>query len=318
MLTLAVKTTFFFVLVTFTLGYSQGIHGGYFNSHYVDFYQGTEKTTVILSVPHDGWKRPSGIASRERGCYDSTTKTCDWDHDCSGHKDSRKCGVSTGADLWSAKLAMEIRAKIAEVTGETPHMIVSQLHRSKMDPNREREEAAQGDFQAEYAFDTYHGFIEKAQDLVKKTGNPGIQFDIHGYSSHPDLWFELGYLIDNEDLDRGKLRRSESSIKSLAERVDVSFEEILRGETSLGGMFQAAGYKAIPSPQYPGPGSGFGGKYYRGGYTTQRWGSRDGGNIDCIQMELPPEPRTYNMEHGPRMGQVMGEFVKKYYSGEDM
>ena len=47
--------------------------------------------------------------------------------------------------------------EIAEVTGETPHMIVSQLHRSKMDPNREREEAAQGDFQAEYAFDTYHG-----------------------------------------------------------------------------------------------------------------------------------------------------------------
>ena len=78
-------------------------------------------------------------------------------------------------------------------------------------------------------------------------------------------------------------------------------------------MFQRAGYKAIPSPRYPGPGSGVAGKYYRGGYTTRRWGSKEGGNIDCIQMELPPEPRKGNMEHGPKIGEVMGEFINKYY-----
>lgn len=147
-------------------------------------------------------------------------------------------------------------------------MIVSQLHRSKMDPNRERDEACQGDFKAEYSFDTYHGlqdqcyclisffrvfgygeqfqrvhldtqflmallwceflvmepfnssyllnvftysrFIQKAHNLVKRTGQPGIHFDIHGYSSHSDLWFELGYLIDNDDLDDGRLRRFEN------------------------------------------------------------------------------------------------------------
>ena len=48
----------------------------------------------------------------KQGCYDSRTKTCDWDHDCTGQKHSKKCGVSTGADLWSAKLAMEIRASM--------------------------------------------------------------------------------------------------------------------------------------------------------------------------------------------------------------
>ena len=42
-------------------------------------------------------------------------------------------------------------------SGETPHLIVNQLHRSKLDPNRDREEAAMGDFQAETAYDTYHG-----------------------------------------------------------------------------------------------------------------------------------------------------------------
>lgn len=287
--------------------------GGYFNSHYVDFYRGTERTTVIISVPHDGWKRPSALPDRERGCYDRRTRTCDWNHDCTGRKDPKKCEPKTSGDLWSNKLAMEIREKIAEVTGETPHMIVNQLHRSKLDANRERDEATQGDFKSECTFDTYHGFIEKAHNLVKKTGQPGIHFDIHGVGSHPDLWFELGYLIDNDDLDSGRLRRSESSINALAHRVDVSFEQILRGDSSLGAMFQEAGYKAIPSPRYPGPGSGVSGKYFRGGYTTRRWGSKDGGDIDCIQMELPPEPRRNNMEHGPKMGQVMGEFVNKYY-----
>ena len=58
-------------------------------------------------------------------------------------------------------------------------------------------------------------FIEKAHNLVKRTGQPGIHFDIHGYTTHPDLWFELGYLIDNDDLDSGKLRRFQVHIMNI-------------------------------------------------------------------------------------------------------
>ena len=145
---------------------------------------------------------------------------------------------------------------------------------------------------------------------------PGIHFDIHGYSSHKDMWFELGYLISNDNLDRGSLRPSESSIKSLAARAaarGVSFSSLVRGSDSLGKMFQDAGYKAIPSPDWPSPSSGSNGKYYRGGYTTLTWGSKNGGNIDCIQMELPPKPRQDSEIHGPKIGRVMAEFVRRWY-----
>lgn len=290
--------------------------GGYYNSHYVDWYRGSSRTTVVLSAPHDGWLRPDSIDNRERGCYNSKTRTCDWTCSTTSYKSTSKCEAADSADLWSAKLAMELRDQIAMETGETPHLIINQLHRSKLDPNRGREEATQGDFQAGTAFDTYHGFIKKAHELVKENGKPAIHFDIHGYSSHKDLWFELGYLIHNSDLDRGNLRASESSIRALAGRASkqgVSFTSLVRGQDSLGQRFQEAGYKAIPSPAWPSPSSGSHGKYYRGGYTTQTWGSKEGGNIDCIQMELPPEPRKRSEVHGPRIGKILGEFVNKWY-----
>lgn len=290
--------------------------GSYYNSHYVDWYKGSSRTTVIISAPHDGWLRPSSIDNRERGCYNTKTETCDWTCSTTSYKRSTKCNALGTADIWSGKLAMELRDKIAMETGETPHLIINQLHRSKLDPNRERGEATLGDYQAGTAFDTYHGFIKKAHEIVNQYGKPAVHFDIHGYSSHKDLWFELGYLITNSDLDRGYLRASDSSIRSLASRAaksGISFTSLVRGRDSLGNMFQEAGYKAIPSPAWPSPSRGSHGKYYRGGYTTQTWGSKEGGNIDCIQMEFPPEPRTNNEVHGPQIGKILAAFVNKWY-----
>ena len=40
--------------------------------------------------------------------------------------------------------------------GSKPHMVVSLLHRSKLDPNRNREDAAQFSPHAEAAFDAFH------------------------------------------------------------------------------------------------------------------------------------------------------------------
>ena len=51
-------------------------------------------------------------------------------------------------------------------TGETPHLIINQLHRSKLDPNRERGEATLGDYQAGTAFDTYHGWVSIIMHVI--------------------------------------------------------------------------------------------------------------------------------------------------------
>merc|ERR1719265_3128257 len=110
--------------------------------------------------------RPDSIETRDKGCYNSRTRQCDWE--CKSTKTkSSKCSALSSADIWSTKLAMELRDSIAKATGQTPHLIVNQLHRSKLDANRERKQATMGDYQSGTAFDTYQGFIKKAQELVK-------------------------------------------------------------------------------------------------------------------------------------------------------
>ena len=48
--------------------------------------------------------------------------------------------------------------------------------RTKLDPNREINEAAQGNELAMQAFDEFHGFITQAKNEIQR----GIVFDLHG------------------------------------------------------------------------------------------------------------------------------------------
>ena len=46
---------------------------------------------------------------------------------------------------------------ISEETGKTPLLVVSGLHRSKLDPNRFKDDAAQYNAVSEKAYDIFHG-----------------------------------------------------------------------------------------------------------------------------------------------------------------
>ena len=71
-------------------------------------------------------------------------------------------------------------------------------------------------------------------------------------------------------------------------RKKTKLNDFLFGKESLGALFEAAGYRAVPSPRQPSPGKDL---YFRGGYTAQVHGSRDGGVVDAIQLEFPGEIR---------------------------
>ncbi len=55
-------------------------------------------------------------------------------------------------------------------------MISNRVLRSKLDPNREVGQAAQGNRIAEEAYNDFHGFIRRAREAVGR----GILFDMHG------------------------------------------------------------------------------------------------------------------------------------------
>ena len=130
---------------------------------------------------------------------------------------------------------------------ETPPS--SHLHRSRLDPNRDLPEAAQGNQEATAAYHAFHGAIRAAHRLLGDT--PGLHLDFHGYT---DVYQQnntmIGYLYRKEQLNSGDFNQSTpSSIQALINRTGIPAEEFLFGEESLGSMFEKSGYRAVPSPR---------------------------------------------------------------------
>ena len=86
----------------------------------------------------------------------------------------------------------------------------------------------------------------------------------------------------DEDLETEATRQS-SYYRALAEIQGASLVDVVRGPTSIGGLMEAAGYKAVPSPRHPGPN---GGHYFLGGFNSRTHGSREHGVIDASQLEM--------------------------------
>ena len=222
---------------------------------------------LVLIAPHGGLLSPSALPDR----------------DCSG--------CVTGNDLNTQELARAIADTFATRTGRRPHLIANLLHRRKFDGNRELTEATDGNTAALGAsWNWMHGAVDTARNDVVRRWSRGLVLDLHGHA-HAIARLELGYLLtatqlrlDNAALTASGALSSSSISRLIAEaRSGRAPAEMLRGANSLGGLLQARGYDAVPSPAAPAPLVGE--EYFNGGYNTSRHGSRTGSTIDAIQVE---------------------------------
>jgi len=258
------------VLLAFTalMVFGKSVHAPdpvYGTNEYVEYIPGTGP--LVISVPHGGYLAPSSIPDRTDG--------------------------TTEGDARTMEISRELVNEIEFQGGASfrPHLIINRLDRSKLDANRDKDEAAEGNRQSELAWEEYHGFIEQACNEVTRRFGRGLYIDLHG-QSHVQDWTEIGYL-----LTRVELALSDSTLNqpSYINRTSVQyrgrvlsaqgtpFSQFLRGPRSLGGLLEEEGLKAVPSPSYPDPS---GGNYFNGGYSTDRHGSINGGVVDGIQIEL--------------------------------
>ena len=227
---------------------------------------------LILSAPHGGDLCPSEIPDRTYGSIG-------------------RCS-STGSDTNTLPLTTTIRSVFLEQTGHTPHIILLRLGRPKLDANREIAEAAQGSTFAENAWSEYHGFVDAAKDTISKEFGFGLYLDMHGHG-HDIPRIELGYLLSKTDLQTTVLdipyMINKSSFKRLSgisvasSPSSTSFTDIIRGPKSLGTLLEDRGTRAVPSGPDPAPVGDE--KFFSGGYSTWRHGSKNGGVIDGVQFE---------------------------------
>jgi N-formylglutamate amidohydrolase len=267
-----------------------------FGEHgYIEYTPGS--MPLILTIPHGGTLEPAELPDRISGTlsrYDTNT----------------------------LELGRGIAAMLFEKTGRSPFLIITHVHRKKLDTNRDVLEAAQDDPAATRAWEEYHQFIDEAKRDVAAAFGAGLMVDLHGHRAERK-WVELGYLLTEAQLALPDDSLNEpdvasgASIGSLVAISGRSLSELLRGPSSLGALFEAEGYEAVPSPSNPHPG---GEHYFSGGYNTERHGSLDGGRIVAVQMETPwrtvRDSKTLRGQFARAAARALNRFLEIHFSSQ--
>lgn len=242
---------------------------------------------LIVSAGHGGTLEPEEIPDRTEGTMVTDANT----------------------DALAMVMADSLEARF----GARPHLILSHVRRRKLDVNRELGEAAQGNPLAEHAWREYHGFIDHARRRVEEEHGAGFYVDVHGHG-HEIRRLELGYLLTSSDLDRSDDQldtsfATRSSIRALAASSPLPFSALIRGELSLGTLYEDAGVAAVPSAQQPTPGSE---PFFSGGYSTRRHGSRDGGTVSGVQIEAHRIGVRDTEPNRARFAGISGRVLERY------
>lgn len=256
---------------------------------YIEYIAGD--LPIIIGAPHAGYLTPDDIPNRTWG--------------------------TMGGDKGSQEYTRLVAEHIQEVTCRSPHVIINKLHRSKIDLNRNKTEATQGNPQAELAWEQFHGFIDDAKQQVRQDYERGHYFDFHTHA-HASQWVEMGYLLKPNILNLGNdalennTYKNQSTLRNLAHTSGMSFGQLLRGSQSMGGLLQSRGYKTVPSPAHPGPGEA---SYFDGGYNISRHGSKHNGKINSTQVETYWKLRTNSRIKGysVALAETIIDFVEFHY-----
>lgn len=251
---------------------------------YVEYIPGD--LPLVVCSPHGGRETPSEIPDRTSGVVQMDSNT--------------------------QELARAFAGVVHQRTGHYMHLIISNLHRGKLDPNREIEEAAQGSPVAQKAWNEYHGFIAQACAATVKQYGVAFFIDLHG-QSHPDVRVELGYqhsakdlAMTDEELNKPS-SLAKSSIALIAARSQEPYAALLRGPASFGALLEKKGFLAAPSPRMPSPQEPF----FTGGYTVRRYCvAKD--HVTGFQVETYKPNLRDTKEHRQKFAEALVDVIQEY------
>jgi len=216
-------------------------------------------------------------------------------------------------------MAQMIKDSIFAITGKYPYIIINNLKRSKLDPNREEFEATCGFSAPLPYYYEYHKFIDSAKAMVLSQFGKGLYIDLHGHN-HKVPRIEIGYVLDSPELEipdsflDDTSFITKSSIKNLALNCGLPFSKLIRGENSLGAMLEEYGYDAVPDNKNPDPGKD---AFFQGGYDVDVHGSGRGGTIDAIQIETQIPGLRDNTQNQEKFSGAFTHsilrYIKMYY-----
>lgn len=266
----------------------------YGSNKYVTFKVGDANSPIILASPHDGTITPSSMPLRD-------------------HPDA-----VTVRDLYLTDLVEEISNALYAKTGIRPHVIINDVARSRMEPNRSLNETYHKSEAANALWREYHAFLKGARDMVQQNVGKGLFLDMHGHG-HTKQRVEVGYIVSRTNLNATDAVlngvSATSSIYHLSRNSPYSFSQLIRGDYAFGTLLANEGLPAVPSKQDPKPEQD---DYFNGGYCTLTYGSRDGGTVSAIQLEtngsnLRNNP-TQRKASGAKIADAIIKYMKNHYA----
>lgn len=218
---------------------------------------------LVISAPHGGTIKPDSIKDRT-------------------------CGTGVKDDN-TVELSFEIERAFAE-HDKKPYLVVARVARTKIDLNRDLEQASCGNAEVAYTWGQYHKAIEAAIDEAIETFGYALYIDLHG-QSHPVRRLELGYLLKTPALkanyngtDAAQNSEPKTSVQNLINNSEnLTIKAMLTGENAFGTIMEKSGFPAVPSLNDPYPKEYE--AYFTGGYNTRRYTSPDYPKVFGMQIE---------------------------------
>jgi hypothetical protein len=229
--------------------------------------------------------------------------------------DDRNCENSKIVqDQYTLEIALQIEQEL-NTLGFQPFLVLSKMHRIKIDLNRSLETALCKDKSAMPLWMVFHNQIDIFQNEISSSYGRGLVIDLHG-QSHPEQRIELGYLLNGSmlrDLEQNATDYSNQvSIKNLISNhpKQTSFQQLLVGENSLGTLLSEQDFAAVPSQSDQAPLESQ--LFFSGGHNTINYGSRDSGTIDAIQVELNRAGLRAESDDRQRFANVFSNIIIDY------
>jgi hypothetical protein len=229
--------------------------------------------------------------------------------------DDRNCENSKIVqDQYTLEIALQIEQEL-NTLGFQPFLVLSKMHRIKIDLNRSLETALCKDKSAMPLWMVFHNQIDIFQNEISSSYGRGLIIDLHG-QSHPEERIELGYLLNGSmlrDLEQNATDYSNQvSIKNLISNhpKQTSFQQLLVGENSLGTLLSEQDFAAVPSQSDQAPLESQ--LFFSGGHNTINYGSRDSGTIDAIQVELNRAGLRAESDDRQRFANVFSNIIIDY------
>ena len=201
--------------------------------------------------------------------------------------------TDTNTDILTEKLADALERKL----GKRPYVVIARFHRKYIDANRRPQDAFESP-EAKATYDAYHAAIAAACKEVTARWGRGVVLDIHGQASQPGVVF-----------------RGTQNGKTVSHLLSRSGREAVHGETSLFGQLAIQGFAVFP----PVGSSDAESTNYTGGHIVGLHGSRSGGTIDAIQLELGTKYRDSKTigDVADKLANAITAFAKSYLSAEE-